>query len=403
MRRFGLRLLPGGLLLAAASVLISVPELGDWASPLVPAAAYAVTAAGILLGLRFGNVRVLLSLTVLALADQTLARWAPRGDASMAAGAVGGVVALMVPLNLAALAWTPDRGARWSQVRLWTTLIVGQALGVAFLLLPAAAEAARALWRTLLEPGRHQWSALGQPALVAFAVAFGLALVRFARRPRPTEAGIVWTLVAAFLALGLGGERLVATLYLATGSLILIVALVETSYAMAYSDELTGLPGRRALNDLLSGLGPTYAVGMVDIDHFKKFNDTYGHQTGDQLLRKVATTLMDVTGGGRPFRYGGEEFAVVFSSLSTDEASPHLEALREAVAAMPFTVRGRGRRWRRRRRSKPAAGRRPQVGVTVSIGLADSNGAGPTPLDVVKAADEALYRAKHAGRNRLAT
>lgn len=403
MRRYGLRLLPGALLLGAASVLIVVPELGDWAGPLVPVGAYAVTAAGILLGLRFGNVRVLLSLIVLALADQALARWEPRDNASVAAGAVVGVVALLMPLNLAALAWTADRGARWSQVRLWTILIVGQGLGAAFLLQPEAAEAARALWRTLLEPGQHHWSALGQPALAAFAVAFVLAGVRFAHRPRPTEAGIVWALVAAFLALGLGGEGLVATLYLATGSLILIVALVETSYAMAYSDELTGLPGRRALNDLLSGLGPPYAVGMVDIDHFKKFNDTHGHQAGDQLLRMVGTTLMGVSGGGRPFRYGGEEFAVVFADLSADEAGPHLEALREAVAAAVFTVRGPDRRWRRRRRSRAAAGRRQQVSITVSIGVADSNGAGPTPPDVVKAADEALYRAKRAGRNRLAT
>jgi diguanylate cyclase (GGDEF)-like protein len=390
VRRFGLRLLPGGLLLLAASLLVSFPDLREGARPVVPVAAYVVTAVGILLGLRFGNVPVVLCLIVLALADQAV-RMAPRGAVT---------VALLVSLNLAALAWTSDRGARRSQVHLWAPIIAAQALGGALLLRPKAARAAHALWRPLLEPAQSLWPALGQFADLAFAVAFVLALGRYVLRPRATEAGILWALVAAFLALGVRDERLVATLYLATGGLILIVALVETSYAMAFGDELTGLPARRALNSLLSTVAPPYAVGMIDIDHFKKFNDTYGHQTGDQLLRKVATTLAEVTGGGRLFRYGGEEFAVVFPGLSTDEASPHLETLREAIAAMPFIVRGPDRR--RRRRWRPWSGR-GRVSVTVSIGAADCTGARPTPADVVRAADEALYRAKHAGRNRLAT
>jgi diguanylate cyclase (GGDEF)-like protein len=154
------------------------------------------------------------------------------------------------------------------------------------------------------------------------------------------------------------------------------------------------------LNRLLGALSPPYAVAMVDIDHFKKFNDTYGHPAGDQLLQKVAATLGEVSGGGRPFRYGGEEFAVVFPGLSADAASPHLEVLRVAIAAVAFTVRGPDRRLSRAR-GGAAARARDKVGVTVSIGVADSSAAGPAPADVVKAADEALYRAKRTGRNRL--
>jgi diguanylate cyclase (GGDEF)-like protein len=359
---------------------------------------YGVTAAGILLSLRVGNLRVLLSLIVLALADQAL-RWAPSGGPLTTPGIVGAAVALLVPLNLAALAWTPDRGLRRSQVKLWTLIIAAQTLGVTLLLRPQTAKPARTVWRSLLEPIPLQ-EPVGGPALLAFGAAIALGAVRFMLRPRATEAGLLWALGAAFLGLGLGGERLIATLYLATGGLILIVALVETSHALAYGDELTGLPARRALNRLLGALGPPYAVAMVDIDHFKKFNDTYGHPAGDQLLQKVAATLGEVGGGGRPFRYGGEEFAVVFSGLSADEASPHLEVLRVAIAAVTFTVRGPDRRLSRAR-GKPTAGAREKVGVTVSIGVADSSAAGPAPADVVKAADEALYRAKRGGRNRL--
>jgi len=207
----------------------------------------------------------------------------------------------------------------------------------------------------------------------------------------------------SWLVLGLGGEHLVVRLFLATGGLIVLVALIETSYALAYTDDLTGLPTRRALDDLLSAQGPEYVVAMVDIDHFKKFNDQYGHQSGDDLLRKIGTTLMGVRGGGRPFRYGGEEFAVVFPGTAVDEAIPHLETLRDAVAATTFTVRAPDRPRKKPRGPKPLSGPRQRVSVTVSIGVADASAAGEGPADVIRAADNALYRAKRAGRNRLAS
>ncbi|HET9488889.1 MAG TPA: GGDEF domain-containing protein [Methylomirabilota bacterium] len=394
MRRL-LRLLPGFLLVAAASVVLLVPDSRDWAHTVGPSVGYVVALAGIVLGLRFRNTRVLLALIVLVLADQVIGRWAPTASPTSAAGIARTVVVLLVPLNLAALAWMPDRGSPWRRVRLWAILIAVQAIAVAVLFVPEAAEAARAFWRSVRVAAPLQWS-----AVFAFGVAVALALMRFLRHPRPTEGGFVWAVIAAFLALGLGADSLDASVYLATGSLILLVAVMETSHAMAFSDELTGLPSRRALNDALTELGERYTVAMVDIDHFKKFNDTYGHQAGDQLLRKVATTLTGVSGGGRAFRYGGEEFAVVFTGLSAEEATPHLEALRETIADSSFGLRGRRRP--RRKPQQPRPGSRQSQRVTVSIGAADSASAGPAAADVVRAADEALYRAKRAGRNRLA-
>ncbi len=394
MRRL-LRLLPGFLLLGAAALVLTVPDLRDWAHPVVPSAGYAITLTGVVLGLRFRNTRIVLALIVLLLADQVTAHWARAGAPATAAGIARTVIILLVPVNLAALAWMPDWGSPWRRVRLWAMLIAAQSLAVAVLFVPAAAEAARAVWHTIAATAPLQWW-----GVLAFSAALALVFVRFLSRPRATEGGFVWAVVAAFLGLGLGGGGLDASLYLVTGGVVLFIALLEASHAMAFSDELTGLPSRRALNDRLAELGERYAVAMVDIDHFKRFNDTYGHQAGDQLLRKVATVLMDVSGGGRPFRYGGEEFAVVFAGLSAEEATPHLEKVREAIAESTFGVRGRRRPRRKPKQPRPGNGRSQRV--TVSIGVADSTSAGPAAADVVRAADEALYRAKRGGRNQLA-
>ena len=115
----------------------------------------------------------------------------------------------------------------------------------------------------------------------------------------------------------------VMAVFSGTVCLVLILAIIQDSHNMAFRDDMTGIPSRRALNDLLRGLGSRYAIAMFDVDHFKRFNDTYGHDVGDQVLKVVAGRLMAVSGGGRSFRYGGEEFTVVFSGKGAKDAAPH--------------------------------------------------------------------------------
>src|SRR5256886_12520539 len=91
-----------------------------------------------------------------------------------------------------------------------------------------------------------------------------------------------------------GAAAPASTGYLATAGLMLVVSLIETSHHMAYDDPLTGLLGRRALDEALVRLGGHYAIAMVDIDHFKRFNDEHGHDAGDQLLRMLATKLSQI-------------------------------------------------------------------------------------------------------------
>jgi diguanylate cyclase (GGDEF)-like protein len=193
-------------------------------------------------------------------------------------------------------------------------------------------------------------------------------------------------------------------LYFSAASLILIITSIETSFSMAYIDELTDLPGRRSLNETLANLGRRYAIAMIDIDHFKKFNDKYGHKTGDQVLKMVASKLKELTGGAKVFRYGGEEFTAVFPGKTAKEVVPHLDTYRKIMESSPFTVRGRSRKKSSaENRGKTSRAGRNGIHITVSIGVASPNRRMATPEKVLKAADKVLYKAKKAGRNRVLT
>ncbi len=151
-------------------------------------------------------------------------------------------------------------------------------------------------------------------------------------------------MAAVFLWLQFAPVGKASDAYVATAALILAASLIETSYVLAYHDELTGIRGRRAFNESLLSLDQQYAIAIVDIDHFKKFNDTYGHDVGDQVLCMVAKRLSQVGGDGQAFRCGGEEFAIVFPNTSAKEAFDHLDALRQIIEKSTFHVRGSERR-----------------------------------------------------------
>ena len=252
----------------------------------------------------------------------------------------------------------------------------------------------------LLPPALLAWLPIGQPAALVALLSIAALVGRTLWRPDAETRGFLWAAIGCVIALSAGPANGRATLYLATAGLVLVAATIESAYAMAYLDELTGLPGRRALNAALLRVESTYTVAMVDIDHFKKFNDTHGHDVGDQVLRMVAGRLECVTGGGRAFRYGGEEFAVLFAGKTADESAPHLETLREEVAGATFTTRGESTRARKGKAARGSGSSGRKLAVTVSIGAAQARGAA-LPDDVVKAADKALYRAKEGGRNRV--
>jgi diguanylate cyclase (GGDEF)-like protein len=167
--------------------------------------------------------------------------------------------------------------------------------------------------------------------------------------------------------------------------LIILVLLIREAYRLAFYDELTSLPGRRALIEDMAKLGRKYTLAMCDIDHFKKFNDTYGHDTGDEVLKMVATKLAAVSGGGKAYRYGGEEFTILFPSKDVDESYIHADTLRDKIAKTPFMVRNK-------KTDK-------KIFINISVGIVQNSKNDKDPFAVMKRADNALYKAKKAGRN----
>jgi diguanylate cyclase (GGDEF)-like protein len=182
-------------------------------------------------------------------------------------------------------------------------------------------------------------------------------------------------------------------------SLYYLLVIIVDAYFLAYRDDLTGLPSRRALNQLALSLGRKYIVAMLDIDHFKKFNDTYGHDIGDQVLKLVAAKIGSVKGGGRAFRYGGEEFTIVFPRKNIEQALPELEAVRRAIEEYKIVIRHPQRKTKQDRATKKGNDFKT-VSVTISIGAAIRENK-QSFEQALKCSDQALYKAKKKGRNNV--
>jgi diguanylate cyclase (GGDEF)-like protein len=241
---------------------------------------------------------------------------------------------------------------------------------------------------------------LATPSIVSFSLALVFVLVYFIHTRDIRIGGFFLALVALLLGFAAYDNTFALSFYSIAGGLVLIVTTVEASFSMAYIDELTGLPGRRSLNDTLINLGKKYAIAMIDVDHFKKFNDTYGHKTGDHVLKMIAAKLERISGGAKTFRYGGEEFTAIFPGKDAEESISHVEQLRQTIESTPFVVRGKDRRrGRADRRGKGKASDQKGVKVTVSIGVASPQADLTDPEKVLKAADKSLYKAKRGGRN----
>ena len=402
MKRIFSLLVPETLILIGAGLLVTQPALRGTANGLGTVLPYTVLAAALLLGWRFNRSRLVFAIALLALTEYVLLNTPPLQLATPRDRLFFHALTFLLPINLALVALLPERGTLTPAGLMRWVLLAVQVIVVGFLARQFPAQTLKFLTTRIL-PAR--WFAsipVQQPTIIAF-VAIGVLLVMAWMRERQSPVrGYVYALAAVLAALAWPAAGPGQEIWLATAGLILVIAVIEASYLMAYRDGLTELPGRRALNEALPRLSGQFSVAMVDVDYFKRFNDTYGHDAGDHVLRLVAARLAQAPGGGTAYRYGGEEFALVFPGYGVEECLPHLEQLRETVETSRFTLR---RRFRPRNKGKVNKSRktRPQITITVSIGVAERNHRNDTPDEVVRAADKALYRAKEAGRNRVST
>jgi len=188
-----------------------------------------------------------------------------------------------------------------------------------------------------------------------------------------------------------------------TGIAIMFSAgIAQDSHDMAFIDTLTKLPGRRSMEQELKQLGKRYCIAMLDIDHFKKLNDKYGHDVGDQVLKMVAKNIKKVSGGGKPARYGGEEFAIIFPGKTLLDVVPHLESVRLHIENTPFALRDKDRPKKLPKKvDKRSKSSQDHINVTISMGVAERTRLDRSTEQVMKAADNALYKAKKQGRNKI--
>lgn len=397
---------PTAILIATWFLVPHIAGLAPVRQELVTFAPYLMTLLGMFLAVHFHRARPFMALLVLA-----LFYW---GSRTLLSGEqfepglnkVYQAFVLLIPLNMALFTLMRERGVFSTAGRLRFVFLALQGAGFLWLfryhfvdLLPYIARSYTRLplFSGLLVP---------QPAMVAGILCFAAIALLALRRQSPVDSGMLGALAAFFIASNWLTDRDIHSAYCAAGALIITLSVLRDSYNMAFCDDLTGIPSRRSLNESLHGLGRRYTVAMLDVDHFKLFNDTYGHDVGDQVLKMVARKLMDVGGGGKAFRYGGEEFTIIFSGRRTDEALPHLEELRTAIADYRLALRD-GERPKNQRQGKGKRGTRAGRGegsyaaVTVSIGVAESGNELNRAADVMKAADKALYKAKNRGRNQV--
>jgi GGDEF domain-containing protein len=387
---------------AAAAALATGRALPDSLAGLKLYGPYTILALGAAISLWFNRGRAFLALASLLAGYAALTYAAELGG--FAARAVFSGLAVFVPLNFLLAVLLPERGVFHYRGYRWMLLGAVEALLTAWIAGAGRSTMSGTVWQAVLDHWLLRPNPVPVLGLLLMAAAFAVAAFRAWPQRSPLEVGTAGAILPFAIACWGWRSPGVFGVFMSAAGAMLLLAVLQESHRMAFRDELTGLPSRRALEEALLALGPGFTVAMVDVDHFKKFNDNHGHSLGDQVLKLVGARLAEVGGGGRAFRYGGEEFVLLFPDRSMEIAMPHLEALRKAIESYRIEIRGKDRpkddEAGRERRGRHQSGL--TVSVTVSLGIAERTVAHTTPPhEVLRAADQALYRAKQEGRNRI--
>ncbi len=362
---------------------------------------YLIFFVGFILGYWFNRSGIFFTMAILLLCHLWKVNYFPSPGGVLDPVKIYNFVCFLLPVNILLFSLLKERGILTAGGRNRAVMILLQLIFIAAATSPGGEDIAGLFTRNIVSPGLLGATPITQPALLVFLIAL-VALMTGHLSGRVSMAGYyAGVLITVFAAIYYRDQHMSWPVFFSASGIMLLVAVIQDSYSKAYLDELTELPGRRALKEDLLKLDGSYAIAMLDIDFFKKFNDTYGHDVGDQVLKLVASIIKKVGGGGKAYRYGGEEFTILFPGKRMDGVVPHLEELRETIAKRAFTPRGKDRPSKKPDEVRPGRKSVKKLFITVSIGVSARSEQHKTADEVVRAADASLYKAKKNGRNQV--
>jgi len=385
--------IPFGLIYFSYKFFLKIQETQLISFEVLRYSSYAVLLIGLVVSYFFNRNRVFFTLITLLLSQYLLV------DKKLYLSVVYTAICIFIPLNIIIFTYLTERGVLTSGGKSRIILIIVEIIFTAIIFWTNNQLLITLLNIKFFSLKIISLTPVPQIAILLFIASMLILIIRQIQNISPYENSFAGVIIASFIALNFKGNSLAAVVFFSMSSIILTVSIIQDLYRKAYLDELTGIPTRRALMEELMKIGNKYTVAMLDIDFFKKFNDTYGHSVGDNALKFVATMMKNVTGGGKIYRYGGEEFTIIFPGKGVDEVIPHLEKLRDKISRRGFILRGQDRPKKKPKKVKPRSNSSKRLFLTVSIGVSEKTERNKTADDVIKSADNALYRAKKKGRN----
>lgn len=304
------------------------------------------------------------------------------------------LVSILLPINAVWLGFSKERGILSTYGRNKAIIILGEVIWIFINMMGKSSAQDFEITEAVLK--------IKAPALILFILAIGVLLASFLLKKQTMDINFVAILLTALIALHFAHRPLLMAIFTTAIFLIVVLALFDVSYSLAFRDTLTGVLSRRAMEQELLKLGNKYTIAIADLDHFKHINDNFGHDVGDEVLKMVASILQTYSGRAKVFRYGGEEFVILFSGVTCDEAIPTLEKMRKAIERRPFVLRAEDRpKDKPDKVPKGSSKGRGVLHVTMSFGVAQKTDMLKSGLEVIRKADEALYKSKNGGRNRI--
>ncbi|WP_115718847.1 GGDEF domain-containing protein [Gallaecimonas mangrovi] len=388
------------LLLAAVACGFSDKLTGQW-SMAVTWLPYALSLVGIWLAVQFSKRQLLLSVVVTLAAYVFIQFYLQRPITEPLVRYVYTVMILGLPLALLFNQLAAERGlSHPGALTLYSLYILGFLLAVACYQIKGPALVASL--DQYFAPHSYNAMVISRNGLLLSLALVIISFIAFMVRRGTIVAGLFCVTLANLVPLYFLDVPYISSIFASAAMAIALLTGIKNSHDLAYRDALTGLNGRRKLFERLAGLSRHYSLAMLDIDHFKSFNDNYGHDVGDDVLAMVASKITEVGGGGEVFRYGGEEFTLIFPGLSVAEAKAYLDEVRELIANTPFIIRDKKQRKKGNAEQRGRGTNKTKaVQITVSIGVSekDKDKGLEQAEPIIKAADKALYKAKKSGRN----